>query len=187
MKLLNILILSLPLFSLSVFVQGLAKATEIPSAPKFEDFPATKQFSGSPKMPDFGGRDKDYSTFRTRITEATKEGPNFAGKYRVIEIGCGTGCKSVVLVDLSTGQVQNFPLGGEGNPNLQIFNKTESNLLVTTWNDGYGENSPCLGQFFVMKEKLESLKKLNMLPKQCVNWPWLVSEEKTLGTTKQAK
>lgn len=41
--------------------------------------------------------------FHTVIEEATKNGPNFAGRYTIADSGCGTSCESVAVIDAETG------------------------------------------------------------------------------------
>ena len=48
--------------------------------------------------------------FQTRLTNAAKEPPNFAGHYRFTVWGCGSNCISGALVDLDTGDVFSPPL-----------------------------------------------------------------------------
>lgn len=74
--------------------------------PKFEDFPIAEKWNqeratvklstGSERM------------FRTQLTNAAKEPPNFAGHYRIAYWGCGSFCSAGALVDLQTGD--SFPL-----------------------------------------------------------------------------
>lgn len=47
----------------------------------------------------------DTRTYRTALTEGLKEGINFAGRYTVITIGCGTSCQLHYVVDRETGKV----------------------------------------------------------------------------------
>jgi len=49
-------------------------------------------------------RDRNYNSYRTRIREGMRNGPNFAGQYSVIQIGCGTGCSFVIIGDNKTGR-----------------------------------------------------------------------------------
>lgn len=56
---------------------------------RFRDFQISTVYRGKVRLPDFHGRDRDLSTFRTRIIDSMREGANFAGKYRVVTIGCG--------------------------------------------------------------------------------------------------
>src|ERR1051325_6544677 len=46
--------------------------------------------------------------FRTRLSEDSRSGPNFAGRYAVVVWGCGTGCAQMGVVDSKTGRVY-FP------------------------------------------------------------------------------
>lgn len=54
----------------------------------------------------------DWRSFRTRLTEAHKEGDvNFAGNYIVTTWGCGASCVSGAMIDKRTGNVYGIPLG----------------------------------------------------------------------------
>jgi len=44
-------------------------------------------------------------TYRTVIREGAKLGPNFAGHYTIIEIGCGAATSCVAIADAITGHV----------------------------------------------------------------------------------
>jgi hypothetical protein len=43
--------------------------------------------------------------FRTQLTSAAAEGPNFAGHFRVATWGCGTCCVDFGIIDLKSGDV----------------------------------------------------------------------------------
>jgi hypothetical protein len=47
--------------------------------------------------------------FRTRLREAARRRPNFAGHYVLTAWGCGTGCRIGALIDAKTGRVHWFP------------------------------------------------------------------------------
>ncbi len=87
------------------------------------------------RQPDFSGRDKEWSGFKTRIREGIKSGSNFAKTLRVIEIGCGTGCRIYPVVDLQTGQVFSFPLGGEDYQMLSLSYSSNSPDVLAKWSD----------------------------------------------------
>jgi hypothetical protein len=75
--------------------------------PKFEDYPVAKPFQGKPagaKVERAGDR-----MFRTRIREGAAKGPNFAGRFTVVQWGCGAGCVSTVIVDAGNGTVYHLP------------------------------------------------------------------------------
>jgi len=75
----------------------------------FDDFPAPAPFHGVPGSPVL--RTAGQRLFRTRIREAAKQGPNFAGHYTIAEWGCGSSCVSVAVIDAETGVVHEGPFG----------------------------------------------------------------------------
>jgi hypothetical protein len=99
----------------------------------FSDFPAAEVHGGAPAIPDFENRDKEFASFRTRILEGLRAGPNFAGSYSVVQFGCGTGCLKVVVANTRTGKVHRFPRGGELNQGLEIQYVIDSKLLLARW------------------------------------------------------
>lgn len=114
-------------------------SASICAAQQFSDFPALRYSTGSTVFPDFSGRDKDYNNYRTRIRDGLSAGPNFAGHYSLIEIGCGTSCRFGFVADNLNGQVFKFPLGGEENYALQLKFNLDSQLVKTVW-QGEGDN-----------------------------------------------
>lgn len=63
-------------------------------------------YSGRPARPKLGN-DRLVHEFRTIIREEAKAGVNFAGHYRLIEIGCGSdGCLLIFLIDIKTGRMK---------------------------------------------------------------------------------
>jgi len=73
--------------------------------------------------------------FRTRIVNEMKTGPNFAGRYAIIEIGCGTGCRNTFIGDVSNGRVYRFPYGGEEYSMLNLTYNVKSNYITAKWVD----------------------------------------------------
>jgi len=102
----------------------------------FRYYPVTRTHRGKVALPDFSGRDKDWSTFRTRIRNGMKEGANFAGHLAIVEIGCGTSCIFAPVGDVATGRVHRFPLGGEEYMSLTLKYRPDSRLVVAHWIDG---------------------------------------------------
>jgi hypothetical protein len=47
----------------------------------------------------------DARNYRTAINKGLKEGINFAGKYTVVTVGCGTSCQTHYVVDRENGKV----------------------------------------------------------------------------------
>ncbi|MGR9268153.1 hypothetical protein ACU8OQ_12375 [Rhizobium leguminosarum] len=108
--------------------------------------PVFRTYSGPNNFPDFVGRDREFSNFRTRITDGMSGSPSFAGEYSVIQIGCGTGCSFAYVGNNRTGQVSNVPVGGEDNMYLSLKYQLDSRLLIAQWADY--DASKCYVQFF---------------------------------------
>jgi len=77
--------------------------------------------------------------YRTMIKEGARLGPNFAGHYTIIPIGCGAATTCVAVADAKNGNVY-FPpqlesvealLVDTGNVNVSVLNyRRDSNLLI---------------------------------------------------------
>ena len=78
----------------------------VPSAPRFTDYPAAPRHPMRPAVPLLASR--EARLFRTVIRDAAAAGPNFAGHYTVAVWGCGASCTSAAIVDARSGQVS-FP------------------------------------------------------------------------------
>jgi hypothetical protein len=88
--------------------------------PKFEDYPVTKIFTGTPAAPILAT--PQQRLYRTRIREGVSKGegvwrdgqeqpgPNFAGHYIIISFGCGSPCELNAIVDAATGKIYNPPI-----------------------------------------------------------------------------
>lgn len=102
---------------------------------KFADYPTDSYMTASEKikMPDFSGRDSGAKQFKTRIRDGLKSGPNIAGHYALMEIGCGTDCRFAFIADARTGQVFNFPYGGEEYYEMNLLYNVDSKLVKATW------------------------------------------------------
>ena len=81
--------------------------TSIERLPRFEDYPVTDIFKGSPAPPKL--RRPGDRMFRTRIREGAAKGPNFAGHYTIADWGCGMGCISIAIVDAKDGRTYDAP------------------------------------------------------------------------------
>ena len=77
--------------------------------PDFDMYPVAEQYKGPIAAPDFSSNPRTRE-FRTRITEAMKQGVNFAGHYVIAEWGCGTSCQSHAIIDAKTGKIIEFGL-----------------------------------------------------------------------------
>jgi hypothetical protein len=133
-----------PVLAVSALLAGSAVALLPILAAEFADYPAAQQHNSSEVvLPDFRGRDAWARRYRTRITNAAKAGPNFAGHYALVQIGCGTSCRFAFLVDVTTGQVHEFPLGGEDNYQLELSYQEGSRLVRAQWK-AEGSEGTCI-------------------------------------------
>jgi TPR repeat protein len=114
--------------------------------PRFEDFQVREIYKGRTHFPDFKGVEREFAHFRTRISNGLKEGPNFAGRYSIIEVRCGTGCRNVYIADNPTGKVFHFPRGGEDNYMLVLEFRVDSRLVIAQWSSY--EKDECVVEFF---------------------------------------
>lgn len=113
---------------------GAAKKPVTAPRADYAAYPATP-YVGRAKLPDFGGRDRKYAMFRTRLRDGLRGGANFAGHLAIVQFGCGTGCSVVFAGDVRTGQIHDFPLGGEDAQALSLEYRTTSRLVVAQWED----------------------------------------------------
>jgi hypothetical protein len=76
--------------------------------PDFYQYPIGKDesFDGSPATVDLTSY-PDAKRFRTKLNEGSRIGPNFAGHYTVVTIGCGTSCQENWIIDARTGKILN--------------------------------------------------------------------------------
>lgn len=92
---------------------GVAGLLPFPAAaqepvPAFEDFPITDIYEGETAPLDLADN-PEAQEFRTRLTEASQEKPNFAGHYIMAAWGCGAACVQMAIIDAQTGQVFMLP------------------------------------------------------------------------------
>jgi hypothetical protein len=86
-----------------------AAVAALPS-PRFEEYPVD---SGGPASvtqlvgPDLASH-PEARQYRTTLRRETKAGPNFAGHFSLVRIGCGSSCAFLAVVDRLTGRVH-FP------------------------------------------------------------------------------
>jgi len=122
---------------------GLSSKADFPRPARYA---ATESFAGRTKLPDFRGRDRKFNSYRTRIRDGMRAGPNFVGHFSIIQIGCGTGCSFAIVGDNNSGRPADFPRGGEENMYMQLQFSTGSRLLTAQWLDYDG--SKCVVEFF---------------------------------------
>lgn len=100
--------------------------------PQFENYPASEPFKGTIAPVDINSY-PEARRYRTRLREGVKAGPNFAGHYVIVTIGCGTSCQNQWIVDANNGKVlARFltSMGAEYRPNstLLILNPPSQDL-----------------------------------------------------------
>jgi hypothetical protein len=105
---------------LAIVATSIALGQSVQDLPRFEDYPVTKLFAGTPVTPTLDTPEE--RTFRTRIREGVAKGvgvtrdgmeqpgPNFAGHYIIVEWQCGSPCGMMAMVDAATGKVFGLPL-----------------------------------------------------------------------------
>lgn len=93
--------------------------------PRFEDFPAT-EFSNNKNITVDINSDPVGRMYRTALRYSVGiVGINFAGKYSVVEWGCGSGCQDGAIVDADTGHV--YPVPG---PMVSGFEARKNSRLL---------------------------------------------------------
>ncbi len=93
--------------------------------------------------------DKDARAFRTALNEGMKQGVNFAGKYTVVTVGCGTSCQVHYVVDRENGKVLDKVQSSMGarysaDSRLFIINPTDSTV-------NYNECRNCTPEAYVFE------------------------------------
>ncbi len=76
----------------------------IPATLSYDEFAVKDIYHGKTAEPDLSSHPR-AKIFRTELRKQVKHGPNFAGHYTVIRLGCGTGCAMIAIVDAKTGRV----------------------------------------------------------------------------------
>jgi len=79
--------------------------------PRFEDYPVPEKWQG-PAAP-VKLTTASERMFATRLREASKQPPDFAGHYRFAGWGCGSACAAGAIIDLATGNVYQPPFAGK--------------------------------------------------------------------------
>lgn len=86
-------------------ITGMGIYKKLDSAIRFEDYRTDSVLHSKPAAPDFRS-DRSALQFVTRIKEACKDGTtDFAGKYTIVEWGCGTECLGMAMVDRENGKI----------------------------------------------------------------------------------
>jgi len=110
------------LFVLPVFGQN-------PQPYLFARYPAPAPYKGKPAPPKLTTRSQ--RKLRTVLRQGAQKGPNFAGRYTIVEWGCGSNCVVFAVVDAANGNVYDRdmpPTNGQYLCGLSY--KLESKLFV---------------------------------------------------------
>lgn len=75
-----------------------------PGAPTFEQYAVPLTFHGKPAPVKLNSH-PDAKTWKTRLKEGSKQGPNFSDYITVVTWGCGSDCTSIAFVDARNGKV----------------------------------------------------------------------------------
>lgn len=101
---------------------SLTAFAQVGAIPRFEEYPVTKVFQGTPAPPILVTPEERL--YRTRIRNGVRDGegvwrengvegiprPNFAGHYIVVTWECGSPCNEMAIVDAVTGKVYKPPM-----------------------------------------------------------------------------
>lgn len=71
------------------------------------DFFQKEVYTGTPASVDFISN-PNAGLYYTAITNAVKQGANFAGKYSIASWSCGNACQNSAIVDVTTGKIVSF-------------------------------------------------------------------------------
>jgi len=99
----------------------------------------------------------DAGTFRTSLQEGLRNGVNFAGKYTVVTVGCGSTCQQHFIIDRTTGKIIEkiqSSIGAKYSSDSRIFivNPPDSTI-------NYSECNYCTPEAYVLEEN--ELRKLS--------------------------
>lgn len=99
------------------------------AVPQFSDYPVKSVYKGKTAQLDIS--DPSANMFRTRLRDALKEKPDFAGEYVTTMWGCGASCRMYSFVNKRTGQLLADGFGGEARTEDVVATRVNSRLLVT--------------------------------------------------------
>lgn len=142
----------------AVIIVGPDASVEAAEGYEFGKYRVARLYSGGIHFPDFNSRDHRFVTYRTRIRHGVEKGPDFAGRYSVLTIGCGTDCSFGYIVDAATGRVVELPRGGEEFMNLRYDYRIDSSLIVARWRSPV--TGRCYDESFVWRDdKFDNIEK----------------------------
>ena len=131
------------------------------AVPQFKDYPVKSVYTGQTAQLDLS--DEGARMFRTRLRDALKEKPDFAGEYVITMWGCGASCRMYSFVNKRTGKLFSDGLGGEERQEDIVASKANSRLLVTEEEnrDENWEVKSITTRFYILdKGKLKQIKSI---------------------------
>lgn len=146
---------------LSFFLIGISLAHAKNAVPQFKDYPVKSVYTGQTAQLDLS--DEGARMFRTRLRDALKEKPDFAGEYVITMWGCGASCRMYSFVNKRTGKLLSDGLGGEERQEDIVASKANSRLLVTEEEnrDENWEVKSITTRFYILdKGKLKQIKSI---------------------------
>lgn len=117
------------LISLFFALTAISIAHAKSAVPQFRDYPVKSVYMGKTAKLDIS--DPSANMFRTRLRDALKEKPDFAGEYVTTMWGCGASCRMYSFVNKRTGQLLADGFGGDARTEDVIATRANSRLLVT--------------------------------------------------------
>jgi len=93
-------------FTIIVVCEGKLNVAAQTGIPRFSDYPVRDRYAGKTAPLVLSG---EARMFRTRLKDAARGKPNFAGHFIVTTWGCGTECIGGAIIDAKTGRVFMLP------------------------------------------------------------------------------
>ena len=76
--------------------------------PDFRDFPVRENFDGAPAVLS-SEKMASFRDFQSDFEAAIADGPDFAGHFKIVLLGCGTGCQRVFVVNVISSDIAEAP------------------------------------------------------------------------------
>ncbi len=136
---------------ISFFLIPLGQAGTILSnySEEFTKYHTNKVFSGEVTPIDFTHNPR-LERFKEVLSQEVKKGPNFSGAYRIIELGCGTNCTQIIIVNIETGKIYDCV----GTCGLSVYTLDSSLLIINPEAPDGSIQYPhgCITEFYFLKD-----------------------------------
>jgi hypothetical protein len=134
-------------------------------APKFADFPTPLEKILKPASVNVDGK-SEARRYRTALRNAAKSGPDFAGHYKIVQLGCGSSCSYWALINEISGNVSFFPemedISGVRTDDNRLQFHVDSNLLILV--GGPHEDEGAHSGIFYYRWITDSFRLLRFVP-----------------------